>query len=111
MSLITKLELDTDRIFLNYIETEDEIKDICFDNKISYSDSKKQNDLFYEDFTEYVRTELDEINNDKINQAFEDFIEENITDYNGYVKIECEEDMVDCWSHKEWCKVFVKDTD
>lgn len=103
MSLIKKLELDTEHIAFEYIKAEDEIKEICFDNK--------ENEIeFYKDFTEYVRTELDEINNTKIHQAFEDFIEEDITKYNGYVKIECEEDMVDCWSHKHWCKVFVKDT-
>jgi len=111
MSLIMKLELDTEHIFLTYIESEDEIKDICFDNKKSYSDSKKQNDLFYKDFTEYVRTELYHFSNENIHQAFEDFIEENLTEYNGYVKIECDEDMVDCWDHKHWCKVFVKDSD
>jgi len=98
-AFITKLKLDTEYIAFEYIGSEDEIKEIVFDTK----ENEKR---FYEDFTEYIRSELDEITDIKIHEAFEDFIEENILKYDGYVKIECEEDMVVCWAKCHWCKVY-----
>jgi len=104
MSLIKKLTLDTEHIAFEYIGAEDETKEICFD-------TKEHEIEFYKGFTQYIIDEIMACNArllNTIHQAFEDFLEENITEYNGYVRIECEEDMVDCWSHKPWCKVFVE---
>ena len=101
-SCILKLELNTDHIAYEYIEAENERTELVFD-------TKENEDRFYERFNEHIYENLSVISSQKIYNEFEDYLENYITNFNGYVKIECEEDMVDCWSHKEWCKVFVEE--
>mgnify|MGYP003147172722 CR=1 FL=1 len=109
MSLFKNVEFNTFNLVGYFCDSKDEYKYIHFAR-----DHDKEE--FFRDFTHLFLKKIQNNNMSKslleiINIEFEDYVEQEITNYYGYVCVECNDvEWEEYYSQKPWCVRVVDDS-
>jgi len=97
MGLFNKLDIELNFNYLReqFLENDENFMDIVL------PEGTKE---FIDNFTAYVVDEGD-ITDDAIGRAFDEWVETEITKYDGYVEVECDPDEEENYIENEWIKI------
>lgn len=98
MGLFNKLDIELNYFYLcsEYLETDEDY--------LEFYVPESQQKGFLNDFTNYVVAEGD-ISEDAILQTFQEWVETEITNYDGYIEVVVNEGCEEYYDNKPWCKI------